>query len=745
MEEIKGQVEAIIFRNAENKYTIFEVVGEEEEMVCVGVVDSLQVGEMICVRGEYVDHATYGRQLKVIEYEVKMPQDIDSLERYLASGAVSGIGKELAKRIVRKFGEDTLHIMENQPERLAEVKGISERKAVQIAEQLNEKQGMRATVIALQKYGITNNLAIRLYEKYGAKAYEIIGENPYRIVADIPRVGFKIADEIARTIGIHIGSDERIKSGMLHILTQANVEGHMYLSKVELLQKAEGLLGIEQDTMEPHIMNMILERSIIAKNMEEDVWIYGTRYYNMEMSCAKKILDLAGSLMNEEDFTREDTINNRISELEEKTNLIMEEEQRRAVRESARHGVVIVTGGPGTGKTTIINNMIEFFLGEKLEIVLAAPTGRAAKRMTEMTGYEAKTIHRLLELNPSVKEQSGIAFFGKNEDNPIEVDVIIIDEMSMVDIYLFQALLKAVMVGTRLIMVGDINQLPSVGPGQVLRDLIASEAIPVISLKKIFRQSAESDIVMNAHRINQGEAVDLHKKSKDFVFLERDNVQVIYKHMLELIITRIPPYIDGTSYDIQVMTPMRKGNLGVEELNLILQKYLNPTEEGKREYRHGDRIFREGDKVMQVKNNYQLEWEMVGKYNVTIEKGVGVFNGDIGIILELNPTAQTIKVLYDDQRIAIYPYSGLDELELAYAITIHKSQGSEYKAVLIPLLRGPSMLMNRNLLYTGITRAKQCVTILGSSETIAEMIQNESENKRNTSLHIRIKELERSC
>ncbi len=745
MEEIKGQVASIIYRNQENKYTVFEVETEEEHMVCVGVVDTIEEGEIISAKGEYVTHAIYGKQLKVKEYQFHMPEDAESIERYLASGAISGIGAALAKRIVERFGESTFTIMEEQPERLSEVKGISERKARDIAAQMNQKQGMRNVVIFLQQYGINNTLAIRIYEKYGMKSSGLVQENPYQIAEDIPGIGFKVADEIAQRIGIHTDSDYRIRSGILYVLLQASYEGHIYLPKEVLLERGKYLLGIEPQHIEIQLSNMIMDRKLMVKVHEEETCVYAYQYYYAELSCAKHIIDLNVELLEEESSCNNQYLSKRIDEIQEQTGLIMEEEQRRAVVESAKRGVLIVTGGPGTGKTTIINNMIQFFLAEGLDIVLAAPTGRAAKRMTEMTGYESRTIHRLLELNPSLNENGKGAIFQRNEENPIETDVIIIDEMSMVDIHVFQALLKAIVVGTRLIMVGDINQLPSVGPGQVLRDLITSEIIPVISLKRIFRQSIESDIIVNAHEINRGHQIDLMKKSKDFVFLERSNVQVIYKHMLELIMTRIPPYINGTPYDVQVLTPMRKGELGVVELNCILQKYLNPPSPEKEEYNFGDRLFRAGDKIMQIKNNYQIEWEVLGKYNIPIEKGVGAFNGDIGVIQSMNAVAQTVTVLFDDQRTIVYPYSGLEELELAYAVTIHKSQGSEYKAILIPILKGPVMLMNRNLLYTAVTRAKNCVTIIGSSDTVADMIRNEKENKRYSSLHTRIRELERSC
>ncbi len=742
MEELKGQVESIVYRNEENRYTVFEVYTGEEDIVCVGIIDSIEEGEIILAKGEYVHHALYGEQFKVKEYEFTMPNDIESIERYLSSGAISGIGEALAKRIIERFGEETFAIMEQQPERLAEVKGISERKSRDIAAQMNEKHGMRQVIMTLQKLGITNQLAIKIFNKYGMKSSGIVQENPYRIAEDIPGVGFKMADEIAHAIGLHTDSDYRIVSGILYTLLQASYEGHTYLPEHNLIEQTALLLGIQKEQIIPQLMNMVVDRKLVIKKMEHETFVYSASYYYAELDCAKRILDLNVMLVDEVKLYEGHYIEKRIEEVEQLTEIVMDEEQKRAVVESAKQGVLVVTGGPGTGKTTIINNMIAFFQSEGLDILLAAPTGRAAKRMTEMTGYEAKTIHRLLELT---RDKVDLTYFNRNEENPLEVDVIIIDEMSMVDLHLLQALLRAVVVGTRLIMVGDIDQLPSVGPGQILRDLIAGGTVSVIQLHKIFRQSCESDIVVNAHKINKGEIVDLKKKSNDFFFLERNNVQVIYKHMLELIMEKLPPYIQGTSYDIQVLTPMRKGPLGVEELNKILQRYLNPQDQEKKEYLSGERIFRVGDKVMQIKNNYQLEWEVIGKYGITLEKGVGAFNGDIGIVKSIDSYAQTMTIIYDDQRKVVYPFSGLDELELAYAITVHKSQGSEYKAVLLPILSGPSMLMNRNLLYTAVTRAKKCVTILGSSSTIQSMISNEHQNKRYSSLNFRLQELEGSC
>ena len=482
----------------------------------------------------------------------------------------------------------------------------------------------------------------------------------------------------------------------------------------------------------------MMEKKIVIK----EECVYAMTYYYAELNCAKMLHDLNISIGGEEGIpaSEERKIEDRIKKIELELNIELDELQRKAVLESVKNGLFLLSGGPGTGKTTTINTMIRYFEAEGMDILLAAPTGRAAKRMTEATGYEAKTIHRMLELNGALTEERKNVKFERNEENPLEADVVIIDEMSMVDLHLFQSLLKAVSVGTRLIMVGDVDQLPSVGPGQILKDLIASDQFQVIILRKIFRQAGESDIVVNAHLINRGEAIRLDNKSKDFFFLERNDVNVIYKHMVQLVSEKIPRYVDATPYDVQVLTPMRKGSLGVEVLNKILQQYLNPPDESKAEHTYGEGAFRVGDKVMQIKNNYQLEWEVVSRYGIPVDKGMGIFNGDMGIVKEINDYSQTMVVEYDEKRLVTYAYAQLEEIELAYAITIHKSQGSEYPAVIMPILTGPKMLFNRNLLYTGVTRAKKCVTILGSSKMLEIMIENKSEGVRYTGLEKRIRE-----
>ena len=734
MEKISGYVEHIIFQNQENGYTVFELVTTEDNLTCVGLCKGLVEGESIEAQGEYTEHPVYGKQFKLSVYTVVLPRDVISVERYLGSGAVKGIGAALAKRIVSRFGEDTFRIIEEEPERLAEIKGISIRKAQEIAVQMEERKDLRDALMYLQQFGISNALAIRIYNAYGTNLYGMIKENPYKLAEDIDGIGFKIADEIASQIGIHTDSDYRIRSGILYTLLQAVGEGHCYLPMEQLIRRAEVLLGVEGIHVRPNIDNLMMDKKVIVK--EDNVYAYS--YYYAELSCARMLYELNLSMREPVEHVR-----SVLKTITKEIGMEPDELQQKAVEEAIQNGVFILSGGPGTGKTTTINTIIRYFEYMGYDIYLAAPTGRAAKRMTEATGYEARTIHRMLELNGAVSDENKkSARFERNAENPLEADVVIIDEMSMVDLFLFQALLRALTPGTRLIMVGDVNQLPSVGPGQVLRDIMKAEVFPMVVLQKIFRQAGESDIVVNAHRINRGEEIAFHNKSKDFFLLERNDINVIYKHMIQLIRDKLPPYVNATPFDIQVLTPMRKGNLGVEVLNGILQKYLNPPAPEKRECLCGETIFRQGDKVMQIRNNYQLEWEVVSKYGIPVDKGMGVFNGDMGRILDIYESRSELVVEYEENKRVTYPFSLLEELELSYAVTIHKSQGSEYPAVLLPLLSGPRMLFNRNLLYTGVTRAQKCVTILGSFDTVREMILNESENKRYTSLELRIRELE---
>ena len=721
MESLAGYVEHIIYRNADNGYTVLNLVSGEDEITCVGIFSAIAEGENIEAQGEYTEHPTYGQQFKVTSFEEKAPEDEEAIERYLGSGAIKGIGLAMAARIVRRFKEDTFRIIEEEPERLAEIKGISNRKAMEIASQVNEKRDLRQAMIFLQQYGITMNLAVKVYQAYGQDVYGIIRENPYRL-----------ADEIAARVGIRMDSDFRVRSGILYTLLQASGEGHTYLPETELTPRASKLLNVTAEQVEKRYMDLAIERKIILKQMEDQTQIYAASFYYMEANTATmlKRLNVSYDVSDAE-------IEQRIRGIEKKSGMTLDEHQVTAVKEAVRNGLLVITGGPGTGKTTTINTIIRYFELEGLEIFLAAPTGRAAKRMSETTGFEARTVHRMLELNGGAEGSGG---FERDESNPLEADVIIVDEMSMVDISLMYSLLKAISVGTRLILVGDVNQLPSVGPGSVLRDIIQSHACNVVMLTKIFRQASTSDIIVNAHKINHGEEVILDNKSMDFFFLKRYDADVIINVVLQLIKQKLPKFVDATPYDIQVLTPMRKGLLGVERLNGILQRYMNPPANDKVEKEYGSTVFREGDKVMQTKNNYQLAWEIRTKFGLTVDKGLGIFNGDMGIIRQINDFAEQMIIEFDEGRMVEYPYKLLDELELAYAITIHKSQGSEYPAVVIPLLGGPMMLMNRNLLYTAVTRARKCVTLVGNEVTFQQMIQNTSQQKRYSGLCDRLKE-----
>jgi len=736
-EILEGYIDRIIYRNDENGYTVLNLQADQEEVTCVGSFPFISEGELIRAMGSYMDHAVYGQQFAIESYDVKQPEDLYSVERYLGSGAIKGIGAALATRIVKKFKKDTFRIIEEEPERLVEIKGISERIARDIGLQFEEKRDMRSAMLFLQQYNIAGNLAVKIYSEYGPRMYDILKVNPYRMAEDISGVGFKTADEIARRIGIGSDSDYRIKAGILYVLLQASNDGHVFLPERELLQKTKALLFAEEEAVRRQITTLSIEKKIMLRDSEQGNLVYSAVYYYMELNIARMLHDL--SIRYD---LNSDNVRKQVEAIEKQFQIELDEQQRTSVTEAVRNGLLVITGGPGTGKTTTINTIIKLFESEGMDILLAAPTGRAAKRMTETTGVEAKTIHRLLELSKMSDDQDNKFSFERNEGNPLETDVLIIDEMSMVDINLMNALLKAVSVGTRLILVGDVNQLPSVGPGNVLQDIIDSHSFNIVKLSKIFRQAADSDIIVNAHRINDGEHIKLDNKSKDFFFLKREDSNVIAAVMINLIKNKLPGYVNATPFDIQVLTPMRKGELGVERLNQVLQLALNPPSKEKREKEFHEIIFREGDKVMQVKNNYQITWEIRSKYGIVAQTGTGVFNGDAGKIKEINLFSEQLLVEFDDNRLVEYTFSQLEELELAYAVTIHKSQGSEYPAVVLPILDGPKLLFNRNLLYTAVTRAKNCVTIVGSDSMLQAMIDNKSEQSRYSGLCDRIKELQ---
>ena len=739
MEELTGYVENIIFRNTDNGYTVLDFVADEDLVTCTGIFPVIGEGENLLLKGDFVDHPTYGRQFKVASCEVEAPADELSMERYLGSGAIKGIGPKLATRVVKKFGADTFRIIEDEPERLAEVKGISITKAMEISDQIVGAKDIRNAIIFLDKYGLHGNKAIKIYNRFGNEIYNVIQNNPYKLADEISGIGFKTADEIASQVGIKVDSEFRIKGGVQYILSQGAGMGHTYLPIETLTRMSQDLLGVDADSIDAQIMNLAMDRKlIIKKDSEGNSQVYTRSFYRMEESIAGMLRELDVTYkVDKEDLS------NTIRQIEIEEEIELDELQKNAVIAAAERGFFVLTGGPGTGKTTTITTMIRLFENEGYNIFLAAPTGRAAKRMSEATGYEARTIHRMLEVAGNISDDddnTSFARFERNEDNPLECDVIIIDEMSMVDVSLMYALLKAISPGTRLILVGDEHQLPSVGPGNVLKDILASQKFTSVTLEKIFRQAQESDIVMNAHKIHQGEHVVLDNKSKDFFFLKRNDADTIISVMLTLVRDKMPKYVDAGISEIQVLTPTRKGLIGVERLNGILQNFLNPPSPKKKEWSGDTRIFREGDKVMQIRNDYQLEWEITGNYNIAIEKGVGVFNGDVGIIKDINDWAKTITVEYEEGRKVVYPFASLDELELAYAITIHKSQGSEYPAVVMPIMEGPKMLMNRNILYTAITRAKKCVTMVGDADVFYSMVDNTSQAKRYSGLSARIEE-----
>lgn len=737
MATVCGFVEKIKYRNEDNGYTVLSLVDAGEEYTLVGSFHYISEGEMIEAVGSMTEHPVYGEQMTVESYEIKAPEDTAAMERYLGSGAIKGIGAALASRIVRRFKADTFRIMEEEPERLSEVKGVSEKMAMSISQQVEEKKEMRQAMMFLQEYGITMNLAVKIYQEYGPRLYSVLKENPYQLADDIPGVGFKMADEIARKAGIFTDSDFRIKCGVLYTLLQATANGHTYLPEGELLSQTSELLKIESSFIEKHLMDMQLDKRLVIREIEGKRIVYASQYYYMELNVAKMLHDL-----NIRGRMAEEEIRTQLLKLQKEEQIELDEKQVQAVVEAVNSGLLIITGGPGTGKTTTINTIIRFFESQEMEILLAAPTGRAAKRMTEATGYEARTIHRLLELTGVPGDDRSLGMhFERNEENPLDADAVIIDETSMVDIHLMQSLLKAINPGTRLILVGDVNQLPSVGPGNVLRDMIDSGSFNVVMLTKIFRQATQSDIVVNAHKINRGDQVPLGKKSNDFLFIKREDPNAIINAMITLVQDKLPGYVHAKTYDIQIMTPMRKGAIGVERLNTILQEYLNPPGDGKAEKETAGVTYRVGDKVMQIKNNYNIEWEVRNKYGIPMDKGTGVYNGDMGIVREINAFAELVTVEFDEGRMVDYSFKQLEELELAYAITIHKSQGSEYPAVVIPVFSGPRMLMTRNLIYTAVTRAKSCVCLVGMPEVFGDMVNNEMEQRRYSGLKDRICEI----
>lgn len=734
---IEGVVEDIIFQNKDNGYTVCTIEYEGEEVACVGVIPDVHSGEDLRMIGEWTTHHIYGKQFKVEFYERSIPTTVQGIEKYLGSGVIKGIGPKLAKRIVKHFGTDTFRIIEQEPLVLAQIKGISESKANQISEIFHEQYELRRAMLFLQDYGITPNYASKIYKKYRDQTMQVIQTNPYRLAEDIWGIGFKKSDEIAARMGISKDSPYRIKTGILYVLNSFSNNGHTYMPKQILMQQTTQLLEITPEQVENGMIELHIGKDIIIKTQKGIDIVYLSAFYHAEQWIARRLVDMA----EYEDYGPNPHIEKDIDQFQKDNGIELASEQRVAVKEALSNGVVVITGGPGTGKTTTINTIIHMLEKQELEVMLAAPTGRAAKRMSEATGREAQTIHRLLEIE-FIQEDSKKQSFTRNEENPIDTDVLIVDEMSMVDVVLMNALLKAMIPGQHLILVGDADQLPSVGAGNVLKDIINSQRIKVVRLTQVFRQAQESAIIMNAHRINQGEYPISNQKDTDFFFMQRSNQNEAVDTLLELATQRLPKFQKCDPLrDIQILAPMRKGVLGVQELNKSLQDALNPPHPSKveKEFRTG--IFRTGDKVMQIKNNYNTPWKIYSDAGIKYDEGVGVFNGDCGIIQEIDHSRELITVVFDDQKTVEYDYGQLDELELAYAVTIHKSQGSEYPVVILPIHSGPPMLLNRNLLYTAVTRAKELVVIVGLRETVNKMVDNNKEIERFSSLGTHIKNM----
>lgn len=732
MFEIVAIVQNIVFKNEENGYTVARVKEEgakKDEITAVGTMPFIIEGQNLKLKGEWVTHPSFGKQLKVINCEEIVPKTLIGIEKYLSSGIISGIGPVTARKIVQHFKEETLDILDNHIDKLNEIEGIGEKKIKLIYESYSRQREVRNIMIFLQPYGVTANQCVKIYNKYGLDAIEVVKQNPYKMVEDISGMGFKTADKIALNLGIEKDSPYRIKSGIKYIINDFCQLGNTYMPMERLLKEGETTLCVSKDHLEKNIFEVVVSGDIKVENIEEVECAFTIPYYYSELSVTKKILSLTMSNYNKIDMD----IDKEIKSFEEENKIEFAPSQKEAICGAFENGIEIITGGPGTGKTTIINCIIRTFENLGMRVLMAAPTGRAAKRMTEATNRESKTIHRLLEIGYS-EEELNMHFF-KGEDEPLEANVIIIDEASMIDIILMNNLLKAISLGTRLIIVGDVDQLPSVGPGNVLRDLIESKSVKVVRLKEIFRQGKESMIVTNAHKINQGEMPILNKKNNDFYFLRCDEQENIINTLLELIAKRLPQFNKGWDKikDIQILSPTRKGVLGVENLNRNLQEILNPKTKEKREKEYRETIFRVGDKVMQIKNNYSIKWRKVDNS----EEGIGIYNGDIGYIIDIDED-ENIEVIFDDEKIVKYDNIFLDELNLAYAITIHKSQGSEFPVVIMPIFMGPPMLMNRNLLYTGITRAKSMAVLVGQEKALSFMVKNDRSFKRYSALKWRI-------
>ncbi|MHC1720252.1 MAG: ATP-dependent RecD-like DNA helicase [Clostridiaceae bacterium] len=735
MHEIQGYVDTIVYQNDDNGYVIARVTDGDESITIVGYIPYLSEGQNLKLLGEWTLHPQFGQQFKVQSAEELMPDSVKGIERYLASGVITGIGPVTAKKIVDKFGTETLQILDRDITRLKEIEGIGNKKIEVISESFSRQHEIRNIMIFLQNYGISPNQCSKIYKRFGSDSIKVVRENPYILIEEISGFGFKTADKIARSLGIEANSFFRIESGIKYIVNQFCAMGNTYMPKDKLIKTGIETLGVTMEEIEQAIYSCAVEGKVKVENVEEESCIYTPPYYYCELGVTKKIIELT---LNKYDSVNIDVEDEMIL-FEDGHNVAFATSQKEAILAAFNNGVEIITGGPGTGKTTIINCIVEIFEKAGLKVLLAAPTGRAAKRMTEATGREAKTIHRLLEMG--VSEDDDNMVFSRGEESPLDCGVLIVDEASMIDIMLMHNLLKAVRKGTRLIIVGDMDQLPSVGPGNVLKDLIECKWITVIRLKEIFRQSKESMIVVNAHKINDGEMPLINARNKDFYFIREDDQSRIQSTLIELVRKRLPAFNKNwdPNKNIQILSPMRKGLLGISNLNMRLQEILNPPDPEKNEKECRDIIFRTGDKVMQTKNNYYLKWTRVSGNGES--EGIGIFNGDMGYIADIDDNENTMTIVFDDERRVVYDSLSIEEIELAYAITIHKSQGSEFPVVVIPVFPGPPMLMNRNLLYTGITRAKQMVVLVGSFKSLKAMVDNNKGFERYSMLKQRIMDI----
>ena len=729
MARFEATVEEIVFRNDQNGFTVATVKPDgSRQLAAVGIMPFLAAGERAAFEGELVEHREYGQQIKVSSYESLLPEKVSDIEKYLSAGLVKGVGPATARLIVKHFGKATLDIMEAHPERLTEIPGIGPKRARLIGESFAENVGMRNTMMFLQSLGLSPGLSSRICSRFGDMTESVVRQNPYRLADEVEGVGFRTADQIAFSLGFTRESRVRLLSGIRYVLNEAvGGEGHVYLPCSELMRRSMDILGADEGPVSDALSELIVDRRVIIQEISGEKCAYLPRLYEAERETALRIKSLlAAKVKSRLDPMRAGEL---IDRYESDTGVRLCDEQREAVLAAAFNGVTVITGGPGTGKTTSIRCLIRLMeQGGKIE--LCAPTGRAAKRMTEATGRPARTIHRMLEY---AGDDEG---FGRDSENPVDADAVIVDETSMVDIFLMRALLRAIRPGARLVLVGDADQLPSVGAGNVLRDLIESDAVPVVKLTEIFRQAAQSNIVMNAHRINRGEYPVILNRDTDFFLEKKATARETAQSVVALVKQRLPRYlgVDGLR-DIQVMAPMKKGGVGVIELNRILQQELNPASPRKAELHRGDTVFRLGDKIMQIKNNYDIEWKKGD------EDGKGVFNGDIGYVAFVDGEATYMTVEFDDGRSADYEAGAqLDELELAYCMSVHKSQGSEFEAVVLPLISGPPMLMTRNLLYTAVTRAKRLVVIVGRGECVTRMVDNNHIDKRYSALEVRLRE-----